>query len=122
MPRILVRTHLRNRRPVRSHKRRIKKIPQKINSLWHNGFIHGPRKKQPSDFANERIYIVSQDFGKKRHLTIPKSIPKKIEHFAQKEKLELPKDYKKKMRLKVGTLKDTNKLEIQSFITPIKTN
>ena len=123
MPKVYIRRHFRNRKPVRAHLRRLKKIPQKIGTLWYGqkqDFIHGPRKKQTTEFVNGRVYIVSQDFGKKRHLILPQSVPKRVRHFAEKEKLELPKDYRKKMRLKVGTLKKNKKLGVQSFITPIK--
>ena len=97
-----------------------RQIPQRIGTLWHNGFIHGPRYKKPSEFIDKKVYIVNQDWARKRHLTIPKSIPVKIQRFAKKEEIRLPKDYINKMRLKVGTLTKTKELEIQSFITPIK--
>lgn len=97
-----------------------RKIPQQIGTLWHGqDFIHGPRHKKPSAFTDKRVYIVNQDWAGKRHLDVPKSIPIKIKKFAQKEELNLPRDYKDKIRLKVGTLKKTKKLGIQSFITPI---
>lgn len=115
--RILVRRHFRNRRLVRAHTRKIKR-PKGLNTFWHDGFIHGPRLRQPSKFVNNRVYIVNQDFGKKRHLLIPQTVPKKIRKFAQKENLKLPKDYKDKIRFKVGTLKKNKKLVIQSFVTP----
>ena len=98
-----------------------RRIPQKVGTLWYGQyFIHGPRYKKPLEFIDKRVYIVNQDWAEKRHLIVPKSIPTKIKQFAQKEELKLPKDYKDKMRLKVGTLKKTKKLGIQSFITPIK--
>ena len=100
---------------------RKRKIPQRIGTLWHGqDFIHGPRYKKPSDFVDRKSYIVNQDWARKRHLIIPKSFPNKVKRFAQKEDLRLPKNYKKEMRLKVGTLKKTKKLGIQSFITPIQ--
>ena len=99
---------------------RKRKIPQRIGTLWNTQeFIHGPRYKKPSDFVDKKAYIVNQDWARKRHLIVPKSIPTKIKQFAQKEELKLPKDYKDKMRLKVGTLTKTKKLGILSFITPI---
>lgn len=98
-----------------------RKIPQAIGTLWHGkDFIHGPRYKKPSEFIDKRVYIVKQDWARKRHLTVPKTIPKRINRFAQKEELHLPKNYREDIRLKVGTLKKTKKLGIQSFITPIK--
>lgn len=100
---------------------RKRNIPQGKGTLWHGqDFIHGPRYKKPLEFEDNKFYIVTQDWAKSRHLSIPKTIPMQVKKFALKENLTLPKSYKNKMRLKVGTLKDTNKLGIQSFITPIQ--
>jgi len=72
MARIHVRAHFRNRRPVRSHTRKVKKIPRGVGTLWHDGFIHGPRIKSPSKFVDRKVFVVNRDWMKRRHVKEPK--------------------------------------------------
>lgn len=101
------------------HFRRAKKIPQKVGTLWYGkDFIHGPRQRNPEDFS--RIYSVDRDFAIKRHVKIPKIRNERIVNFAKKEKLRLPKNYRKRQKLVIGQLKKSKNLAVQSILTPIK--
>jgi hypothetical protein len=85
---------------------------------WNtNRFIHGPRIKQPTQF--KYIFIEDIEKAKRQHLALPKQQLKKIEIYADKHELTLPKSWKEKVKIKVGTLKKTGKLDVQSTLTPV---
>lgn len=82
-------------------------------------FIHGPRLKQPEDFKS--IYLIDQDFAKKRHVDVPKKAFNEISVYAKEHDLDLVKDWKHKARIKAGETKG-GQFEAQSILTPIKKN
>lgn len=61
--------------------------------------IHGPRVKQPDKF--KKVYVVPQEWARKRGLKLIEGLPKES-------------------KVKVGTLKSSNDLAVQSYMTSIK--
>lgn len=75
------------------------KIPQEKGSKWKTErYIHGPRVRKPEDF--QKIYLVSPDWAEKRRLKLIKK-PSEI------------------TKVKVGTLKKTGELAVQSYLTHV---
>lgn len=113
MPYTIVRKHIRGRSIVRSHRRRIRHIPQKLGTTWmgtEGKYIHGPRILSPNLFKYGP-YDWSQKYTKKRQ--------KHIINWEIMKKAHLPPSTK----LKVGGLKksqNSKNLAIQSFLTPKK--
>ena len=71
--------------------------------------------RKPEQFT--KLYTLTQDKARKRHLIIPTQAVQKIKDYAQKHKLHLSKNVEQKIRIKAGTTKN-NEFKSQSLLTP----
>ena len=72
-------------------------IPQGLGTVWRSkDYVHGPRVRQPEQFS--KLYVFSINRAKARHIPLIKK----------------PKDATK---AKVGPLKSSGRLAVQSYLT-----